>query len=135
MKKRGIREANLDSDMIRKNQRNSIGNTGRVARLALLCGAMFALLAGRAHAQPVNDFFVNAVTLSGPSGSVAGNNIGATAEPGEPNHGFGAGFLGGNVPWGASVWYRWVAPTNGSVVFFTSPFSIFCRAGRSQFCR
>src|SRR5262249_55773324 len=50
---------------------------------------------------------------------ITGDNIGATAEPGEPNHGLGAGVFGNNEPWGASVWYRWVAPTNGAVAFNT----------------
>ena len=116
---------NVDSDMIRNKLWNRIGTSGRVMRLVWLCGALLALLTGRGYAQPVNDFFINAITLAGASGSVGGNNVGATIEFGEPDHGFGASGFGFSVPWGSSVWYRWVAPANESVVFFTSPFSFF----------
>ena len=107
MMKRGGREANLDSDMIRNKLWNRIGTSGRVMRLVWLCGALLTMLAGRVHAQPFNDFFINAITVSGPSGSTSGNNIGATIEPGEPDHGFGASGFGFSVTWGSSVWYRW----------------------------
>lgn len=63
-----------------------------------------------------NDNFANAQALSGQTGAVTGSNVGATKEPGEPNH-------HGN-PGGASVWYTWQAPTSGTVVITTagSPF-------------
>lgn len=60
---------------------------------------------------PPNDSFANAQLISGGSGSVSGDNINATEETGEPNHG-GSG--------SGSVWYRWTAPTTGSVVFDTA---------------
>jgi uncharacterized repeat protein (TIGR01451 family)/uncharacterized delta-60 repeat protein len=63
-------------------------------------------------AQPANDNFANAQVISGPSGSVTGNNINATLEPGEP-----ATVLGS--PCGASVWYSWTAPSSGLVTFNT----------------
>ena len=97
MMKREFREANLDSDMTRNKQWN--WTSGRVMRLVWLCGAMLAMLAGRGYAQPVNDFFVNAITLTGPSGTVVGNNVAASIEPGEPDHGLGASGPGVFVPW------------------------------------
>ncbi len=57
-----------------------------------------------------NDFFANAQLLTGTSGSVGGTNIGATKELGEPDH---AGDSGG-----ASVWYVYTPPTNGTAVFY-----------------
>jgi Fibronectin type III domain len=60
---------------------------------------------------PANDNFANAKAISGASGSVASTNVGATVEPGEPTIQDQAG--------GASVWYRWTAPTSGTVRFDT----------------
>ena len=58
---------------------------------------------------PPNDDFHNAVTLTGIQGEMSGNNIGATLEAGE--------FYG---ELGASVWHRWVAPTDGYWRFFVA---------------
>lgn len=71
----------------------------------------FAVIAGED-----NDAFAAAGILSGASGSVRGNTVGASREPGEPNH---AGNVGGR-----SIWYRWQAPSTGTWVFDTigSPF-------------
>jgi hypothetical protein len=62
---------------------------------------------------PANDNFANAQVLTGCSGSVAGTNIGATAEAGELNHSPDGG--GGR----RSVWYRWQSPVSGSVTIDT----------------
>ncbi len=62
-------------------------------------------------APPANDPFANAQTLTGPSGSATGNNLGATKESGEPDH-------VGN-PGGKSVWYQWTAPSAGVWQFDT----------------
>ena len=43
--------------------------------------------------------------------TVAGTNVGATREIGEPNHG---------APGGQSVWWTWTAPGNGSVIIQTT---------------
>ena len=68
----------------------------------------FALVVPSAlAAAPVNDQFADAEALSGASGSATGSNVEATKEPGEPDH---AGDSGG-----ASVWYRWTAPTGQAV--------------------
>ena len=64
-----------------------------------------------AAARPANDAFANRMTLSGASGSVIGYNVLATKESGEPNH---ANNLGG-----VSVWWKWIAPTNGQFTLDT----------------
>jgi len=56
--------------------------------------------------QPANDDFSNAQTISGMAGTLLATNLGATSEPGEPGS-------------GSSIWYRWVAPVDGFVVFDT----------------
>ena len=61
---------------------------------------------------PPNDDFANAQVISGSEGSVNSTNVGGTKEAGEPNHAGQAG--------GASVWYRWQAPANGSATFTTT---------------
>ncbi|MCA1615167.1 MAG: pre-peptidase C-terminal domain-containing protein [Acidobacteria bacterium] len=65
-----------------------------------------------APAGPTNDNFASAQVISGLPGSTSGSNLGATREAGEPYH---AGNQGG-----ASVWYKWQAPSSGSVDFSTS---------------
>jgi len=60
---------------------------------------------------PSNDSFANAQLISGAFGNAIGRNTGATKDPGEANH--------ANNEGGASVWYKWVAPSNGSVTFKT----------------
>jgi len=61
---------------------------------------------------PTNDNFANAQTLTVNSGSITGSNANATKEAGEPDP-------AGN-PGGASVWYRWTAPGDGTVTMNTS---------------
>jgi hypothetical protein len=61
---------------------------------------------------PANDAFAAAQALSGSSASATGSNVNATKEAGEPNH---AGNAGGH-----SVWYRWTAPTGGTVTIDTT---------------
>jgi hypothetical protein len=58
-----------------------------------------------------NDNFVNAEFIGGVNGVVHGSNAGATKEPGEPNHAGNSG--------GASIWYAWTAPINGTATFDT----------------
>ena len=72
---------------------------------------------GGHHARPLagpsNDNFGSPTFLPGPSGSLIGqDNIGATAEVGEPQH------KPGN-PAQASVWFRWTSPVTGHVLFRT----------------
>lgn len=56
--------------------------------------------------RPANDNFANALVLLGSEGAVAGNNLGATLEPGE---------LYGQLA--STVWYRWTAPDDGTWQF------------------
>jgi hypothetical protein len=62
---------------------------------------------------PFSDAFANRGSIFGASGSVRGDNFGATREDGanEPRH---AGKRGG-----ASVWLKWTAPGNGIATFTT----------------
>src|SRR2546428_5256756 len=81
--------------------------------LRALSLAGFTLIsAWTAYAQPANDNFVNAWTLTGAVVTTNGNSgqtqqgiANATKEPGEPNH--------AGLPGGRSVWFKWTAPTNG----------------------
>ena len=65
------------------------------------------LLAG---GGPANNDFADRITVSGSNVTTTGNNTGADKEPGEPNHA---------RPGGASVWWSWTAPANGSVTIDT----------------
>jgi hypothetical protein len=60
-------------------------------------------------APPVNDMFADAQIIFLSSGSIAGTNVDATVEPGEPN---------ASVQ-NKTVWYRWTAPANSSMTFQT----------------
>ena len=57
---------------------------------------------------PPNDNFANAQVITGCSGTVTGQNAGATNEPGEPDH---AGSTGGT----RSIWYQWTSPFTGNM--------------------
>ncbi len=60
---------------------------------------------------PTNDAFAAAITISGLQGSTNGSTVRATGETSEPTH-------AGNTAT-KSIWYKWTAPTNGSVVLDT----------------
>jgi hypothetical protein len=57
-----------------------------------------------ALAQPANDNFANAISITLASNTVPGSNVGATKEPGEPTP---------TDTGGASVWWNWLAPASG----------------------
>jgi hypothetical protein len=63
-------------------------------------------------APPANDDFVNAMSLDGASGSLAGSNAYATKEPGEPDHALNEG--------GSSIWYAWTPAFTGTVYISTA---------------
>lgn len=58
-----------------------------------------------------NDAFADRINLFGRTNRLAASNIGATKEPGEPDHGGNAG--------GRSVWWTWTAPATGPVLIST----------------
>ncbi len=60
---------------------------------------------------PFNDQFGDRILIPPGARSVRSSILGATKEPGEPNHGGDVG--------GRSVWWKWVAPSNGPVEFHT----------------
>lgn len=70
--------------------------------------------AGLNASGPPNDLFANATSIPSLVGvGQLGTNVGATKEVGEPEH------YPGN-PGGASVWWKWVAPSSGPVRVTTS---------------
>ena len=76
-------------------------------------GLLAPLFSTRTAAQVANDAFAAAEVLPATvTGTVAGSNIGATAQTGEPAHWTGQ-------PPRRSVWYRWTPPNSGSVTFTT----------------
>ncbi len=83
------------------------------------CGVfvLFVLLfpstaAGRpSFAPPDNDYLANAQLLTGNSGRVSESNVDATREDWEEPH--------ARQPGGASIWFQWMAPQSGLVVFTT----------------
>lgn len=81
-------------------------------RLGEIRAAVLKPLTAVLTPAPANNDFSNAQIISGTFNSVTGTNVTATKQPGEPNHAGDAG--------GASVWYRWQAPSNGPVGFVTT---------------
>lgn len=62
-------------------------------------------------AQPANDGFAGAKVIAGTDGTSDDSSVGASKEPGEPNHAGNAG--------GKSIWYRWESPITGIATFDT----------------
>ena len=63
-----------------------------------------------------NDAFADAIELSGFAATSTASNVGATAEPGEPNH--------AGLPGGTSLWWRWTAPASGRLTVDTCASSV-----------
>ncbi|WP_432479269.1 M6 family metalloprotease domain-containing protein [Nocardioides sp. GXQ0305] len=65
------------------------------------------------YTYPLNDFFTDAETITGTSGSVAGNSAYSwtDVDDGEPKH--------AGLRYTGSVWYEWTAPSAGRYVFDT----------------
>ena len=80
--------------------------------LILAATVLFGLGTSFCLAQPANDMFANRILLTGTNIVATGSNVGATKEPGEPNH---AGDTGG-----ASVWWEWTAHSIGTVTISTT---------------
>jgi len=64
------------------------------------------ILNWRTAHPPVNDNFINAIEITGTSGSVTGTGIDATHETEELQWAFGK-----------SVWWKWIAPATGTCIF------------------
>jgi hypothetical protein len=62
--------------------------------------------------SPVNDDFANRVPLSGTAVDFTASLVGATKEPGEPDH--------AGQPGGGSVWWTWTAPESGPATIVAS---------------
>lgn len=78
--------------------------------LLVLAAALIAPAVANA-APPPNDNLANAAELTGRFAFVASNNVDATKETNELDHGGNAG--------GASIWYRWTAPADGTATVST----------------
>jgi len=77
--------------------------------------ALTALLIPAAWAQPANDLFTNAITISGNLGTVTNSNVGATLENCEPTF-INADDFASVV---SSAWYAWTPAFTGVVEFDT----------------
>jgi uncharacterized repeat protein (TIGR03803 family) len=90
-------------------------NCLRLLRLISLTGTLWLQLGSFtfevAAAAPPNDRFSNAQVISGSSGTTTGTTIGASKQPGEPDH--------ADNPGGNSIWFRWTAPATGLFLFDT----------------
>src|SRR5262245_59927205 len=84
----------------------------KLIRSAPLYSLAALLTDPQATAAPINDAFANAIPLTGAIVVTNGSNVGASKQPGEPDHAGDAG--------GKSVWWLWTAPFTGSVIIHTS---------------
>ena len=75
----------------------------------------------RVATAPPNDLFTNRIEVAGMPLTVLGSNVGASKEPGEPNH--------ANSEGGTSVWYSWTAPSSGPVKITISGTNFHARVG------
>ena len=92
-----------------------MAQAGEVYRIAVdgRAGATGSIaLALEQGTPPANDAFASAQQVSGSAVDVSGSSVFATSEAGEPDH---AGNEGG-----ASVWYRWTAPEDGTLTVSTA---------------
>ena len=87
----------------------SIDLAQRLATITLTAGEHVTCTFTNTPPAPANDAFAAAQILTGAEGSVDGTTVYATAEVGEPAH-------AGNTAV-HSIWYRWTAPSTGSVNF------------------
>jgi len=90
---------------------NVLPGTTRIGHIRVK-GRIFTVYQSNSDVPPANDNFQNAEIISSASGEVIANNAMATRQTGEPQH---AGQPGNN-----SVWYKWVAPEDGTYSFTTS---------------
>jgi len=93
----------LEASVDPENRVLELNESNNVARILVDLGGL---------AAPPNDNFANAVVLTGISVGALGSNANATKEAGEPVH--GTANTGG-----ASIWYRWTAPSNMTATIST----------------
>ena len=86
-------------------------SASKILALLVALAATSALAGSALAAAPANDNLMQAAQLVGRFDGAEGTNVDATKEPLEPNH-------AGN-PGGASVWYFWTAPGNGTATLST----------------
>ena len=67
---------------------------------------------GSGSSAPANDNFSNATQISGASGTLTGSNVGATVQSSEPMPSAQSNSK-------CSVWFKWTAPSSGTVTFDT----------------
>jgi Tol biopolymer transport system component len=85
----------------------------RSLALLSLIAVTVGLTVAPASASPLNDTFSSPIVLSGTHVTRSGDsNVGATSEPGEPQHANRAG--------GASIWYSWTPSVNGPATLSTA---------------
>ena len=111
--------ADLDSSDIARLENNPDVILVEPDRPVHAIGGITAAQAGTQDATPpawktqavANDPFASAQVITGNTGTVTGTTVGASRESGEPGHG-GAGAS-------ASIWYRWTAPSDGTLTVTT----------------
>lgn len=81
-----------------------------------LCFFLLMLNVPFALAAPPNDNFVDAIAITGNTGTTSGNNIGATSEAGEPD--YQDATFADTTP-DKTVWFKWKAPADGIYYFNT----------------
>jgi len=106
-----------NSEMV--SARDSVGNFAKYCPPVVANGKLYlATFSGQLNVYglgltpPGNDSFAGAEPVSGSSGSVSANTFNATKELGEPNH--------AGDPGGASVWFKWTAPSGSPVTLDTA---------------
>lgn len=105
--------AALSASTNNKTKNNSMKTShSLIRRFVLPVTALIAMGTSFSHAQPANNLFANRIVITGTNTVVTGSSVGATRETGEPYH---AGSTGG-----ASVWWSWRAPTNGTATISTA---------------
>jgi len=102
------------SDLTSRVEFNAVGGTTYRIAVDGFGGATGSVRLNWSNVVPAppNNSFAGAQAISGSSGSVAGSNVGANKEAGEPNHSGNTG--------GASIWYNWQAPSTGTATLTTA---------------
>jgi hypothetical protein len=103
-------------DIVRSRRRNASQSKRRTfpsrsAQPQAMVLMLMLFAAALARSAPANDNFTNSWVLEGLTNTVTGSNQDATKEPGERDHDYNPG--------GASVWWSWTAPRNGTVTLDT----------------